>query len=181
MSASRGARHFGNFRPIRTRTGWLVEDFRTGKKYLDQHGGEMTIERAEALASFLDRRENRDSSHSVLKKARIIDPRDELIEIPDESPDSLGIVLDGSDESGARRAGSYSGGVSDGREPWFYGFLEGWGKFYLFTAWLLGVVVGILIVLSLGIMLLASEDFKTAFSNTLSMSILWFFVIQIGP
>jgi hypothetical protein len=74
MSVSNGARHFGMFRPVQGRTGWLVEDFRTGKRYGDRNGGEMTLERAERLARFLHSQEQQITGDSGLTIIADVEP-----------------------------------------------------------------------------------------------------------
>jgi len=62
LSAATDGARLGIFHPTLTRLGWRVQDLRTGKLHRDNRSGEMTLQRAEALATFLEGRVGDESS-----------------------------------------------------------------------------------------------------------------------
>ena len=56
------------------------------------------------------------------------------------------------------------------REPWFYWFLEGWGKFYLFVALLSAALMLLMFVYVVLFALATSKDLQTAIHDVFKMT-----------
>ena len=81
--------------------------------------------------------------------APLLEPEEEAMEIPDDGVGNLKIEISREDEPSAEIEPS----INLRSDPWFYGFLDAWGKLYLYAAGFLSGVVSLgLIVVAIGAM-----------------------------
>jgi hypothetical protein len=90
--------------------------------------------------------------------------QEQPIDVPIEVGENLNIIV------AEEPTGLISAPNSPSREPWFYWFLEGWGKFYLFAALLSAALMLLMFVYVVLFALATSKDLQTAIPDVFKMT-----------